>query len=87
MVSYILRRVLATMPVMAILGGKDVIFDSVAIQERLEHLLPQAEIRYVPEAGHVIPGQTGPILEFLSRDARLPARNDWTIGRNSAVAS
>jgi pimeloyl-ACP methyl ester carboxylesterase len=76
-----------TMPVMAILGGKDVIFDSAAIQERLERLLPQAEIRYVPEAGHVIPGQTGAILEFLTRDARFPARNDWTIGMNSAVAS
>lgn len=54
------------MPVMAILGGKDAIFDSAAIQQRLERLLPQAEIRCIPEAGHFIPGQTAPILEFLS---------------------
>jgi pimeloyl-ACP methyl ester carboxylesterase len=54
-----------TMPVMAILGGKDVILDSAAIKQRLERVLPQAEIRYLPEAGHFIPGQTAPILEFL----------------------
>ena len=54
------------MPVMAILGGKDVIFDSAVMQRRLERLLPHAEIRCIPEAGHFIPGQTAPILEFLS---------------------
>jgi pimeloyl-ACP methyl ester carboxylesterase len=54
-----------TMPVMAILGGKDVIFDSAAIKHRLENAVPHAEIRYLPEAGHFIPGQTAPILEFL----------------------
>jgi len=53
------------MPVMAILGGKDVILDSAAIKRRLERVLPDAEIRYLPEAGHFIPGQTAPILEFL----------------------
>src|SRR5579862_2507485 len=53
------------MPVMVILGGKDVVFDSAAIKERIERTLPHAEIRYIPEAGHFIPGQTAPILEFL----------------------
>jgi pimeloyl-ACP methyl ester carboxylesterase len=55
-----------TIPVMAILGGKDVILDSAAIKQRLERVLPHAEIRCVPEAGHFIPGQTTPVLEFLS---------------------
>ena len=54
-----------TMPVLAILGGKDVIFDSAAIQLRLDSTLPHAEIRFVPEAGHFIPAQTQPILDFL----------------------
>ena len=58
-----LRRL--TMPVMVILGGKDVIFDSAAIQQRLERALPHALIRYLPEAGHFIPGQTAPIVDFL----------------------
>jgi pimeloyl-ACP methyl ester carboxylesterase len=75
------------MPVLAILGGKDVIFDSAAIKQRLERLLPEADIRTIPEAGHLIPGQTAPILEFLIRCARFPARNDCTIGMKSAVAS
>ena len=60
-----LRRL--TMPVLVILGGKDVIFDSAAIKQRVEHTLPHAEIRYLPEAGHFIPGQTAPILDFLMK--------------------
>jgi pimeloyl-ACP methyl ester carboxylesterase len=54
-----------TMPVMAIAGGKDVLLDSAATRRRLERNAPHAEIRYLPEAGHLIPGQTAPILQFL----------------------
>ena len=63
-----------TMPVMAILGGKDVLLDSAATKRRLERHVARAEIRYFPEAGHLIPGQTAPILAFLRRPA--------IIGRN-----
>lgn len=58
-----------TMPVLAILGGKDVIFDSAAIQRRLERTLANAEVRLIPEAGHFIPGQTAPIRDFLCHAA------------------
>ena len=44
-----------TMPVMAILGGKDVLLDSAATKRRLERNVAHAEIRYFPEAGHFIP--------------------------------
>ncbi len=54
-----------TMPLMAIVGGKDVLFDSAETKRRLESNVPHAEIRYLAEAGHMIPGQTAPILEFL----------------------
>jgi pimeloyl-ACP methyl ester carboxylesterase len=54
-----------TMPVMAILGAKDVLLDSAGSRRRVEQNIPHAEVRYLPEAGHFIPGQTGPILEFL----------------------
>jgi pimeloyl-ACP methyl ester carboxylesterase len=54
-----------TMPVMAILGGKDVLIDSAETKERLERNIPHAAIRFDPEAGHFIPRQTAPILEFL----------------------
>ena len=61
-----------TMPVLAILGGKDVLLDSAETKERLERNVPHVEIRYHPEAGHFIPGQTAPILEFL-RKSLVPA--------------
>jgi pimeloyl-ACP methyl ester carboxylesterase len=54
-----------TMPVMAILGGKDELLDSAETRQRLERNVPDAEIRYLPEAGHLLRGQTVPILEFL----------------------
>lgn len=63
-----------TMPVLAILGGKDVLLDSATTKRRLERNVAHAEIRYLPEAGHLLPRQTAPILEFL----RHPA----IIGRN-----
>jgi pimeloyl-ACP methyl ester carboxylesterase len=55
------------MPVLAILGGKDVLLDSAGTKKRLERTVPQAEIRFLPEAGHFIRGQTEAILEFLRR--------------------
>jgi pimeloyl-ACP methyl ester carboxylesterase len=54
-----------TMPVMAIVGGKDVLLDSAETKQRLERHVPHADVRYHPEAGHFIPRQTAPILEFL----------------------
>lgn len=54
-----------TMPVLAIVGGKDVLLDSAGTKRRLEANVPHAEIRYLPEAGHVIPGQRAAILQFL----------------------
>jgi len=56
-----------TMPAMAILGGKDVLFDSASTKQRLERNLARVEVHYLPEAGHYIPGQTQTVLEFLRR--------------------
>lgn len=55
------------MPVLAIVGGKDVLIDSAETKQRLERNVPHAEVRYLPEAGHFIRGQAQPILEFLCR--------------------
>jgi pimeloyl-ACP methyl ester carboxylesterase len=74
-----------TMPVMVILGGKDVVLDSAAIKQRLERVLPHAAIRYLPEAGHFIPGQTAPILEFLlasTASSATPACPQETLARS-----
>jgi pimeloyl-ACP methyl ester carboxylesterase len=64
-----------TMPVLAIMGGKDVLLDSAETRQRLARNVPHAEIRYFPEVGHFIPGQTSTILDFLSRNLqrRRPA--------------
>jgi pimeloyl-ACP methyl ester carboxylesterase len=61
-----------TMPVMAILGGKDALLDSAGTKRRLERNVARAEIRYLPEGGHLLPGQTMPILDFLRREAGRP---------------
>ena len=60
-----------TMPVMAILGGKDVFFDSAGTRARLAAHVPHADIRYLPEAGHFLMGHTAAIDAFLHA-ARRP---------------
>jgi pimeloyl-ACP methyl ester carboxylesterase len=54
-----------SMPVMAIVGAKDVLLDSAETKLRLERNVRDAEIRYLTETGHFIPGQTTAILDFL----------------------
>ncbi len=65
-----------TMPVLVILGEKDAIFDSAALRDHLAKVLPSAEVRYVAGAGHHIPGQTIPILEFLLEATTRPRCHD-----------
>jgi pimeloyl-ACP methyl ester carboxylesterase len=54
-----------TIPVMAIVGGKDAIFDSDQTKRRLEACLPQVQIEYLSEAGHGLVDSTSSVLEFL----------------------
>ena len=54
-----------TMPVMAILAGRDVLIDSAAARRRLARVLPAAVIRDLPDSAHVIVGQSRPVLDFL----------------------
>jgi pimeloyl-ACP methyl ester carboxylesterase len=58
-----LRR--ATMPFLVVLGARDALIDSRRTAERLSRLVPSATVRVVPEAGHLLPAQTEPIVEFL----------------------
>lgn len=59
-----------TMPVLAILGAKDVMVDSPGIRERLSTLVPSAEMTWLPDHGHMIVGQTERIDEFLRQALR-----------------
>lgn len=54
-----------TMPVLAIVGGRDVLIDSEGTRDRLLAHTPGARVIYLPEARHVIPGQTAVIHDFL----------------------
>jgi pimeloyl-ACP methyl ester carboxylesterase len=58
-----LRR--ATMPLLVVLGARDVIIDSRRSAERLSRLVPSATVRVLPDAGHLLPSQTEPIMQFL----------------------
>jgi pimeloyl-ACP methyl ester carboxylesterase len=55
-----------TMPVLAILGAKDVMIDSAGTRDRLARHA-NAEIRWLPEAGHLLIGQTDAIDGFLGK--------------------
>lgn len=56
-----------TMPVLVIIGGRDALLDSDDTKRRLARNVPGADIRYLPEAYHYIPGQTETILGFLCK--------------------
>lgn len=55
----------ATMPILAVLGGRDAFIDTPRTAERLSRLVPSASVRVLPGIGHLLPAQTAPILEFL----------------------
>jgi len=63
-----LRRL--TMPVLAIVGGKDALLDSADTRRRLAANLPRAEVRWLDDAGHFIAGQGPAVGEFLAGGAR-----------------
>ena len=56
-----------TMPVMAVVGAKDALLNSQQTKSRLERNLRNADVRLLPDAGHLIRDQTKPISAFLMR--------------------
>lgn len=58
-----LRRL--TMPVQVTVGGRDRFFDSRETRRRLERAVPQADVRFLPDTGHLVMDQTQPVLDFL----------------------
>lgn len=57
------------MPVMLVVGGRDAFLDSAGSKRRLEPATSRVTVRFLPEAGHLLPAQTTPILEFLRGSA------------------
>jgi pimeloyl-ACP methyl ester carboxylesterase len=58
-----------TMPILAVLGGKDALFDSREARRRLTACTPQAEVIYLPEEGHGLHDMTPEIKNFLNSHA------------------
>ena len=58
-----LRRL--TMPVLAVLGERDRVFDPVHTRERLTALLPDVRVDVVAGSGHALLGQAPRIAEFV----------------------
>ncbi|BBG05061.1 MULTISPECIES: alpha/beta fold hydrolase [Pseudonocardia] len=54
-----------TMPMLALLGERDRVFDPVRTRERLVRLCPDARVELVPGAGHAVLGQVPRIVRFL----------------------
>ncbi|GAB2487777.1 alpha/beta fold hydrolase [Nocardiopsis aegyptia] len=55
-----------TMPVLAFVGDRDLMFDSAESAARLRACVPHAQIRVLPGTGHAILGQGEAIAEFLA---------------------
>jgi pimeloyl-ACP methyl ester carboxylesterase len=53
------------MKLLVILGGRDVLLDTRETKRRFERNVKKADIRFIPDAGHLIRDQNLPILEFL----------------------
>jgi pimeloyl-ACP methyl ester carboxylesterase len=53
------------MPVLAIVGARDVMIDSYDTARRLEQCVPDAAVHLLPAAAHSIVSQTATILDFL----------------------
>lgn len=55
------------MPILVILGAKDAMLDSAETLQRLQAAIPNLEVKWLPDAGHVLAGQTRVIDEYLRR--------------------
>ncbi|MDN7427978.1 alpha/beta fold hydrolase [Burkholderia sp. AU45388] len=60
-----------SMPVLAIVGGRDVMLDSRDTRDRLTRLVPHAQVRFLPEQPHFIRGQRDALRTFLSSTEAL----------------
>jgi pimeloyl-ACP methyl ester carboxylesterase len=54
------------MPVLAIVGARDVLINSRDTKRRLEKYAAHAQVRLLPRTGHLIRGETKTVLNFLT---------------------
>lgn len=61
-------------PILAVVGGRDVLLDSRDTCERLRRHAPQADICFIEDGYHFLPGQASRVMDFLERTILQPAR-------------
>jgi pimeloyl-ACP methyl ester carboxylesterase len=54
------------LPILAILGQRDVMIDAEQTARRLTANVSSATVRLLPDAGHLLPDQTATLLDFLA---------------------
>jgi pimeloyl-ACP methyl ester carboxylesterase len=60
-------------PTLLVLGAEDRLLDAAETRRRLELAIPGIEVRWLPDAGHAVLGQTVAIQEFLTRAPEVAA--------------
>jgi pimeloyl-ACP methyl ester carboxylesterase len=55
------------MPILTIVGGRDVLLDSADTRARLQRDAPHAEICYIEDGYHFLPNQAPRVMDFLMR--------------------
>jgi pimeloyl-ACP methyl ester carboxylesterase len=55
------------MPILAIVGGRDVLLDSRDTKERLQRAAPHAQVYFIEDGYHFLPDQAPRIMAFLYR--------------------
>jgi pimeloyl-ACP methyl ester carboxylesterase len=55
------------MPILTIIGGRDVLLDSQDTRDRLQRNVPRAEICFIEDGYHFLPDQTSRIMDYLER--------------------
>jgi len=55
------------MPILTIIGARDVLLDSADTRDRLQRNVPQAEICFIEDGYHFLPNQTSHVMDFLDR--------------------
>jgi pimeloyl-ACP methyl ester carboxylesterase len=57
------------MPVLAIIGERDIVFRAKTMRRRIEACVPRAKLVCLARASHGLTDQTQTVLEFLSSEA------------------
>jgi pimeloyl-ACP methyl ester carboxylesterase len=55
-------------PVLAVLGARDVMLDAPGTARRIEAHVPRATVHLLPEAGHLLPDPATTVLDFLTSE-------------------